>query len=194
MARADAVRQRLEEGDFRPGDWVVLTVEGEPALSDTLLVTRDRTLELPLVGTVSLNGVIRSELEPHLTERIGRYIRDPVVRAHSYMRILITGEIVGPGYYLVPAETPVSEAIMLARGPTPTAKLSKVLIYHGADVIWEGEALQLAIREARTLAELNLLDGDQINVPRRSAFAPGEVGRTLLLVSSAVVALSYLFR
>lgn len=192
--RADAVRQRLVEGDFRAGDWVVMAVEGEPVLGDTFLVSPDRALDLPNVGTVSLRGVLRSELEAHLTDQIGRYINDPVVHARSFLRISVTGEVVLPGYYLIPPETSVGELIMLAGGPTPTAKLSQVRIYRGTDRIWEGGALQLVIREGRTLGELNVQDGDRIDVPRRSTFAPGEIGNTLLVVSSAVLGLSILFR
>ena len=191
--RAEAVRERLAEGDFRAGDWVMMTVEGEPALGDTFLVSRDRALHLPNVGTISLRGVLRSELEPHLTDEIGRYINDPVVHARSFVRISVTGEVTRPGYYLIPPETPVGEVIMLAGGPTPTAKLSKVRIYRGTDRIWELGALQLAIRQGRTLGELNVQDGDQIDVPKRSTFAPGEIGNTLLVISSAVVTLSYIF-
>lgn len=192
-SRAEAVRQRLEEGDFRPGDWVVMELEGEPALSDTFLVTRDQAVELPLVGTVALRGALRSELETRLADQIGRYINNPVVRARSYMRVSVIGEVSSPGYYLMPAETPVGEAIMLAGGPTTTAKLSKVKIHRGTDKILEGESMQLAIREARTLAELNLQDGDQITVPRRSAFAPGGIGQTLVIVSSLLFTLNAIF-
>src|SRR2546427_5441591 len=34
-----------------------------------------RSLRLPQVGVVSLHGVLRSELEPRLTQEIARYIR-----------------------------------------------------------------------------------------------------------------------
>jgi protein involved in polysaccharide export with SLBB domain len=192
--QADTVRRRLQEGDFRSGDWVIMTLEGEPALSDTFRVTGDRSLGLPAVGAVSLVGVLRSELESHLTRQIGRYINQPVVYARSYMRISFAGEVGTPGYHLMAAETPISEAIMLAGGPTVSAKLSNVQIHRGAEKIWSGEALQLAIREGWTLAELDLQDGDQVDVPRRSAFAAGEIGRTLVVVSSVAVGLAYLLR
>jgi protein involved in polysaccharide export with SLBB domain len=193
-ARADAVRQRLGEGDFRAGDLVVMAVEGEPALSDTFLASNNRALDLPNVGTVSLRGVLRSELETHLTDHIGQYINDPVVHARSFMRISITGEVVRPGFYLVPPETPIGDVIMLAGGPTPPAKLSRIRINRGSERIWENEALQLAIRDGQTLAELNVQNGDEVDVPRRSAFAPGEIGNTLLVVSGVVVTFAYLFQ
>src|SRR5213596_640664 len=45
--RAAAIRARLADGDFQPGDRVLLRVDSEPALSDTFTVTPGRTLALP---------------------------------------------------------------------------------------------------------------------------------------------------
>ncbi len=196
LARAEmeVIQTRMREGDFRAGDRIVMAVEGEPALSDTFLVPQGRRLALPNVGQVSLAGVLRSELEEHLTTEIGRFINDPVVHARSYIRLSVVGEIGEPGYHLLPAETPLTEALMEVGGPGPAANLAKLKIDRGPERLWSGESLQLAIRQSRTLDELGLRDGDQITVPRRSTFAPGEIGRTLLVVSSASVALLALFR
>ena len=89
-ARADAalLRTRLTEGDFQVGDRIMLVVEGEQALSDTFAVRDGRVLRLPTIGDVSLAGVLRSELEPHLLATMAKYLRDPVVRARSLIRSL----------------------------------------------------------------------------------------------------------
>ena len=44
---ASMIEERLEEGDFQPGDRVILIVENETALSDTFPVRGDRTIVLP---------------------------------------------------------------------------------------------------------------------------------------------------
>lgn len=189
-SEAAAIRQRLAEGDFEVGDRVVLSVRGERELSDTFVVALGRVLELPQVGEVSLRGVLHSELETYLAAELDRYIREPVVLARALIRISILGSVTRPGYYLLPAETPVADAIMLVGGPTPDAKVNGFWIERGRDRIWQGEALQVAIREGRTIDELNLRDGDQIVVPKRSVFAPGEIGRTLVVVSSILYTLA----
>src|SRR2546425_1957900 len=58
---ATLVRARLTEGDFQPGDRILLLVEGEKELSDTFTVGPQRDILLPNTGTVSLQGVLRSE-------------------------------------------------------------------------------------------------------------------------------------
>jgi protein involved in polysaccharide export with SLBB domain len=192
--QADAVRRRLAEGDFRVGDRVVLSVEGEEALSDTFVVGQGRTLELPVLKQVPLRGVLRSDLSAYLAGLIGRYINNPVVHARSFVRVAIIGEVARPGFYTLPAEMPLPEAIMEVGGPTPTARVAGARIKRGEERIWDGDRLQVAMREARTLDELGLQDGDEVVVPRRSAFAPGEMARSLLVISSVVVALTALFR
>jgi protein involved in polysaccharide export with SLBB domain len=193
-AEMELIQTRMREGDFRAGDRIVMTVEGEPLLSDTFLVAQGRLIALPNVGQVSLEGVLRSELEEHLTAQIGRFINDPIVHARSFIRLSVVGEIGEPVEHLLPAQTPLTEALMQVGGPGPAANLAKLRIDRGPQKLWSGESLQLAIRQSRTLDELGLRDGDQITVPRRSTFAPGEIGRTLLVLSSSVVALSYIFR
>ena len=129
-----------------------------------------------------------------MTTQIGRYINDPEVRARSYIRVQVTGEVGAPGFYTLPAETPISEAIMQIGGPTATAEISKLKIYRGREVILAGEEGELAIQQSLTLAELDIQDGDLIYVPRKSPFSPGQVGRTLLVLSGSIIAVTTLFR
>lgn len=193
LDEAGALRARLSEGDFRVGDRVVLMVEGEPALSDTFVVASDQTIDIPNVGEVSLKGVLRSELDSRLTDLISRQIHEPVVRARSFVRISFTGEVSSQGYFLLPPETPLTEAIMAVGGLTATASLSKVRVERGREVIWDGKPLQAALRQGLTLGALDMRSGDQVSVGRRSAFAAGEIGRTLLAVVSLITVLRLIF-
>src|SRR6267154_1476674 len=66
QAGAALIRTRLEAGDFQTGDRIVIRVEGEAQLTDTFVVSNGPQLDLPQVGTVSLQGVLRSELKSRL--------------------------------------------------------------------------------------------------------------------------------
>lgn len=192
--QAGAARARLSQGDLRVGDRVVLYVEGEEALTDTFTVSRERTILLPAIGEVSLSGVLRSELTDHLAEQIGRFVREPVVRSQSFVRVSVTGEVGQPGFHLVAPELPLSEAIMAAGGPVATAKLSNVNIRRDGARVFEGDQLQRAIGRGATVAELQLRSGDDIVVPRRSIFAVGEVARTVVVVTGVIWAFDRLVR
>ena len=191
---ASAVQDRLREGDLGVGDRIVLSVERVPSLSDTFIVATGQALELPSVGQVALAGVLRSELEEYLTAEVGRFVNDPVLRATSYVRVSVTGDVNNPGFYLFSPEMPVSEAIMVAGGPTANANIKKVRVDRGEEWIMRGGALQVAIGDGQTIGELGLHSGDYIHVPRQSALATGQAAQTLLVVSGLVIALTQITR
>ena len=191
-ARREAafIRTRLQEGDFRVGDRIVLTVEGEEGLTDTFAVTPDRTLQLPGIGEVTLGGVLRSELNEYLRVQIGAFIIDPVVRSESFLRISVSGSIAQPGYHLFPSDMPLSEALMAVGGPSADANFSKVRVMRDNRSVLAGPSLQSALRQGATLAQLRVRSGDEVVVPKRSAFAAGEIGRTAAIISTFIFALS----
>jgi hypothetical protein len=179
---AEYIRSRLEQGDFQVGDRVALHVRGEPQLSDTVIVTSGQQIELAQIGPVSLAGVLRSELESHLTTALGRFIQNPSVRANALVRIGVLGAVSRQGFYTLPATMLLEDVIMTAGGPAGRADLKAIVIERGDQTTWSGESLQRAMVEGRTLDQLSLRAGDRIVVPERSAgFFEGGVVRTLLV-------------
>jgi len=163
------IDERLISGDFRIGDRVVLAVQGEWAnQADTFTVEAGPEITLPVMGTVSLRGVLRSELESHMTSELGRYIQNPVVQAASLIRLQILGAVGAPGFYTVPSTMLLGEALMRAGGPGSTSDLDKLKITRGNDEIWEGDALQEAVSDGMTLDQMSLRAGDQIELPVRA--------------------------
>ncbi|OYV71887.1 MAG: hypothetical protein B7Z72_05980, partial [Gemmatimonadetes bacterium 21-71-4] len=57
-----AQSSRPPSGDFRVGDRILMTVEGEPQLSDTFTVVPGPAIDLPVIGTVPLTGVKQTGL------------------------------------------------------------------------------------------------------------------------------------
>lgn len=162
---ADMLRNRLSQGDFQTGDRILLSVEGQPELTDTFTVAPGPTLILPTIREVSLQGLLRSELQSHLETQLKRFFVDPKVKATPLMRIWIEGGVAAPGVYLVPAEALVTDALMIAGGTTREARVSNGIRVERDNVrIWEGEALQRAITEGRTLDQLSMRAGDHIIV------------------------------
>ncbi|HEU5262524.1 MAG TPA: SLBB domain-containing protein [Gemmatimonadales bacterium] len=198
---AAGVRVRLADGDFQPGDRVLLLVEGgeatterssaaggarsvEQQLSDTFTVGPARRLTLPVIGVISLHGVLRSELDGHLTGQIGQFIKDPVVHARPLIRVSVLGAVARPGFYSVPADAVLSDAVMAAGGPTADAKMQKLRIVRAGNELWGGERLQLALTEGKSLDDLNLRAGDQLILPGKARSGTYETVRTLGIVLS----------
>ena len=187
-SEAALVRERLASGDIHVGDQIALVVEGEDALNETFTVRPGQILTLPGIGDISVAGVLRSELEAHLTRELAKFIRNPVVHAESLVRVTITGEVGQPGFYGVRPERLLSDAIMTAGGPGANANLEGMYIERAGERIWTGEHLQQAIADGRTLDQLSLQAGDQIVVPARGqGFSARMVGITTGVISAAAL-------
>jgi len=184
---AEEIRQRLQHGDFRVGDRITVAVQGE-TLADTVTVEPGLTVDFGLFGQTSVEGVLRAEIQDHLTQALSSYIRDPVVRANALMRISIIGAVGQPGFYTMPAETVLGDALMMAGGPGGGANLDEVRVRRGLDEIMEGEEVRQALQAGLTLDQLNLAAGDQIVVPERRGFL-----QLLGIITTVVGSVSFLF-
>jgi len=188
---ADLVRARLNDGDFQVGDRIVLTVQQQPEMSDTLTVRSGRVVTIPVVGDLSLAGVLRAELNDYMQEHVARYVRDPTVRTETLIRVLVQGAVGSPGFYLVPADRLMTDVLTLAGGPGANADLTDVRVERGDDRIWEGEALRTAIIQGRTLDHLNIQAGDRIFVPTRIERSTWEIVRNVTGVIGTLATLTY---
>jgi hypothetical protein len=188
-ADADRIRGRLRDGDFRVGDRIDISVQGEANFPVTVTVQPGPVIVLDLFGEISLAGVLRSEIVPHLTQALGRFIRNPVVRATAHMRLSVLGAVGTPGFYTVPAETLLGDLIMAAGGPQ-TPDLDDLRIERAGQPLYERSQVQDALREGFTLDQLNLQAGDQIvlPIPSQTNFLFG----TVLPILGAIGSLSFL--
>jgi protein involved in polysaccharide export with SLBB domain len=186
---AARINLRLTEGDFQPGDHILLAVTAETTLTDTFVVAPDRSLHLPppVSGDVSLRGILRSELEPHLTSFISRYVRGPVVRANPLVRLSVQGEVAHAGFYGVPANGLLSDALMAAGGTTQNANLKKLKVERAGETILEDDGVRRALASSLTLDQLGLRNGDEISIGRKRGGTMVDGLRvTALIVSTAV--------
>jgi protein involved in polysaccharide export with SLBB domain len=165
---AEAIRDRLANGDFRLGDRIFLDVEGEE-IPDTLIVENGPQITLPRMGAIPLAGVLRSELESHLNTELARYVHNPRIRADALIRLSFQGSLGSVGFYTVPADMLLTEALMHAGGPNANADYEHMRIERAGTILWEGEELQEILEEGRTLDQLNLRAGDQIVLPAQAA-------------------------
>lgn len=152
---------------MRAGDRIVLAVVDEPTLSDTFTVSAGPSITLPLVGLVPLAGVSRDGLQSHLAGVLARVIRDPVVTVQTLVRLAVLGEVARPGFFAVPADALLSDAITLAGGPTGNAEMRKLTLSRQGNMLQRDEQLRQSIAQGRTIDDLGITAGDELMVPRR---------------------------
>lgn len=188
QASADQIKTRLTEGDFRTGDRIVLRVTGEQQRSDTMVVESGRTISLPGMGAISLAGVLRSELQPHLTREIGRFIHDPQVQSEALVRLSVQGSVGRPGFYVVPATALLDDVIMMAGGPIGDVNLDQMRVERAGVPLVEGVELREALRIGRSLDQLNVLAGDEIFLPKKGAGSIWlQAGRYAAIIASTLL-------
>lgn len=189
--QAATIRGRLRDGDFDVGDRVLLAIRGDSAIGDTVTVRAGRIIKLPNLPDISLQGVLRSELQDYLTTQLARYIKRPEVETTSLVRVAVMGSVNKPGFYQLPADLALADAIMIAGGPTQTADVDRTQLKRGNDVIYSSQLLGQEVAKGATLDQLNIRPGDQILIGAKHktnwALIASIVGITAGLVSTAVV-------
>jgi protein involved in polysaccharide export with SLBB domain len=169
-AEAFLIHYRLQEGDFREGDRVIVKVQGTGGFSDTLVVRSGMVLALPQMGDLPLEGVLRSEINPLLKAHVEKYLRDPVVQATPLVRLGVLGSVGRPGFYYTAADLPLTDVLMEAGGPTSEADVGKISIRRQGDVIIDPENSRVALAKGMSLDMMHLEAGDQIEVGRQRHF------------------------
>jgi protein involved in polysaccharide export with SLBB domain len=189
--QAATIRARLRDGDFEVGDRVLLAVRGDSLVSDTVTVRAGRMIRLANLPDISLQGVLRSELQDYLTTQLSRYIKRPEVQSTSLVRVAVMGSVNKPGFYQLPADIAVADAIMTAGGPTTTADVDKTQVKRGNDVVYSSELLGQEVAKGATLDQLNIRPGDQIIIGERHktnwGLVASIVGVTTGLITTIVV-------
>lgn len=190
--KAFVLRQRLREGDFQPGDRIAVLLDGAVKVNDTLVVRGTRTISIPDIPEISLAGVLRSELQGYLSTQLGRYIRDPQVQTRPLLRLGISGAVVRPGFYSVPADALLSDLVMAAGGPTQLVSFRRSAIRRGGEELWNGASVETALSDGLTADGLLLRSGDELVVgekPQRNWQSVVQTMAAVMGVVSIAVAL-----
>ena len=190
-SRAVMLRTRLRDGDFQPGDRVRLVIDGSVTQDDTLPVIAGSKIRLKEVGEISLAGVLRSELQAHMTKELARYIKEARVQATPLVRLSILGPVGKPGYYYMPSDIAVNDAIMRAGGPGGGADLNKTVIRRNTKELYDSRNTRMALHEGLTVDQLSLRDGDSIEVGEKTGSNWQKIASIVGVATSLVWAISY---
>jgi polysaccharide biosynthesis/export protein len=116
----------------KPGDILKVSVWKEPELQGAVLIRPDGGFSFPLVGEVDGRGKSVQELQVIMSQRLSKYISDPVVSVsvneiHGN-KVYVIGQVAKPGEFIVNPRVDVMQALSMAGGTTPFASLSNIII------------------------------------------------------------------
>ena len=183
------LRTRLEKGDFQEGDRIVVMAHSIAFKieAETLIVRAGKVIQLPRMGDLSLEGVLRSELNDRFMQHLAKSVRDSEAITTPLIRVGIQGSVARPGYYYVSPDLVLNDVIMRAGGPGGDADLTRVTIRRGADVIWDPDGTRTALTDGLSLDRLHMRAGDDVMIPTHRHIPWFSIlGLGLSLVSIAV--------
>ena len=156
---------------IQPGDILQVTVWKEADLQAELLVRPDGGISFPLAGDLIVSGLSVAQTAEVITQKIKRYIPDPVVTVATKQiggnNIYVVGKVNRPGVFPFSSPLDVMQALALGGGATPYAALSDIRILRRVN------GKQVAIRfdytdiEKGKALDTNILlnSGDTVVVP-----------------------------
>lgn len=171
---ASATRPTPPDASYtvKPGDILAISVWKEPDLQGPVLVRPDGQFSFPLAGQLDARGKSVQELQQILTDKLRKYISDPVVTVSIQEikgnKVYVIGQVNKPGDFVVNPRVDVMQALSMAGGTTPFAALGDIMILRRTDT---GQQQALPFRytdvvRGRNLDQnITLQAGDVVVVP-----------------------------
>lgn len=116
---------------IQPGDILEIVVTGNEALSQSVIVNSDGTVEYPALQGLPIDGITLQRLQEILVAQLSRYLETtPLIITRfgeSYpIRVTVLGQVAMPGLYPIANTTTLQGAVSAAGGFIPGAQLSKI--------------------------------------------------------------------
>ncbi|MDB4516173.1 polysaccharide biosynthesis/export family protein [Crocinitomicaceae bacterium] len=117
---------------IQPGDILEVSVWKEEDLLREVLVRPDGGMSFPLVGNVQAAGNSVEALQAEITERLTKYIPDPVVTVSTRQlngnKVYVIGKVTRPGEFVANRYMDIVQALSMAGGMTPYAAANKIKV------------------------------------------------------------------
>jgi len=174
---------------LNPGDQVRIAVWRNAEMSGDFTVAPNGTLNHPLYREVQVTGIPFTSVEERLRTFISRYTTNPQFVILPLVKIIVGGEVRAPNMFSVPPETTVTQAVILAGGPSERGKLDRVRLLR------EGQTIHLDMgRPDSQAASLQVRSGDQIIIPRSTNVFRDFIGPTASMVGAIAAIVSIFLR
>lgn len=173
VATSQALAQAAPPADYKlhAGDKIEVSVWKEPDLQRGVIVRPDGRFSFPLTGDVQAAGRSVDEVRIDIESRLKKYIPEAVVTVTAVEtggnRVYVIGQVARPGMFVMNPELNVLQALTLAGGPTPFAKLDSISVLRGAGTSQRTLSFRYSqVVEGKSLQQnITLESGDVVVVP-----------------------------
>jgi polysaccharide export outer membrane protein len=154
-----------------PGDIMTVSVWKEEDLQRQVLVLPDGKISFPLAGDIDAAGRSVGDIRATITEKLSRYIPDPVVTVTVEQALgnkaYVLGQVLRPGEFVAGSQLDVSQALAMAGGFTPYAQVNDIKVLRRDNGVLKSISFRYGDIEKGKKLEQNILlePGDVIIVP-----------------------------
>jgi polysaccharide export outer membrane protein len=176
-----------------PGDTISINIFDAEEYSGEYVILNDGTVNLPLVGNVSLQGLTLTEATEAISARYGTILKRPLVNVRLTqirpVKIAVSGEVSEPGFYALSLFDPESrrpelryptaiDAIERAGGITLAADVRQIQLRRtlpsGSEEVFNLNLWEF-LQTGNFAPNITLRDGDTIFVPTVSKINLAEI-------------------
>ena len=156
---------------IQPGDVLAVSVWKEENMTQEVIVRPDGQITFPLVGEARAAGNSVEDLRQLISERLKKYIPDPVVtvsvRELAGNVIYVLGKVNRPGVFPIARNVDVVQALSLAGGTSTYAALNDIKILRRENGKLRALSFKYAEVEKGKRLEQNIVlhPGDVVVVP-----------------------------
>lgn len=150
-----------------PGDEVKILLWGRMSAQLSLIVDRDGKITIPDIGPVQVAGMTFDEMSKHLISRAGQIVGTNIDISMGSTRtipVFVLGDVEQPGNYTIGALATITDALMLARGPSAIGSMRKIELRRKGRIVTKFDLYDLLLRGDKS-RDVVLQAGDVIFVP-----------------------------
>ena len=170
-AFAEEAVKSMDHYKIQPGDVLAVSVWKEEDLIQEVIVRPDGQITFPLVGEAKAAGNSIEDLRLLISERLKKYIPDPVVtvsvRELTGNTVYVIGKVNRPGVFPIVRNVDVMQALSLAGGTSTYAALNDIKILRRENGKLTALSFKYAEVEKGKRLEQNIIlrAGDVVVVP-----------------------------
>jgi polysaccharide biosynthesis/export protein len=135
LALAGAAGAQTTTADYRlhPGDKLIVGVYDDPKLlPQEMVVAPDGRISYPMVGELMAGGKTVEQVRVELETKLKKYLSDPIgiviVTDPKGNEVYVIGQVVKPGAIEMNPTINILQALSIAGGGNPYAKLDNIII------------------------------------------------------------------
>jgi len=173
LAQAQVDETFIKEYKIGAKDLLEISIVELPELNQTIRVSEDGSITLPLIGKVSIDGLTKEEVEKKLAEMLleQNYVKNArvtvFIKEYQSKRVALIGAVNKPGMYELVGRMTLLQLISLAAGLTEQASSELFVLREGKDGNQARIVIDLddLINAGNQSLDIPLQAGDIVNIP-----------------------------